>query len=129
MNKYVFLNCILLYSYFCIHLSLMFCLVRFWLSLLSSCSSFPNTSSQFYSSAEGLLGYLLARIEQQLIIGLLFGKLHSLVSGQRVLHQLHTDFWKAPGVIFCWRAPGKAEFNSGEKSHSSGSESPGQLSD
>lgn len=44
--------------------------VRFWWNLLFSCSSFPNASNQFYSSAEGYLVCLLARIEQQLTIGL-----------------------------------------------------------
>lgn len=70
MEKHVFLNCILLYSYFCLRLSLMLCLVWFWCSLLSPHASFPNTSNQFYNSAEGYQVYLFAGIEQQLIIGL-----------------------------------------------------------
>lgn len=128
-DKHVLLNRILLYSYFCLHLSLMLRLVWFWCSLLSSHASFPNTSNQFYNSAEGYLVYLLARIEQQLIIGLLFCKLHSSVAGQEgfksTAHRLLDGTW----WDLCWRAPGKAEFSSGDKSHTWASASPAQSSD
>lgn len=70
MNKHFFLNCIFFIFIF-LYPSLPHVLsVRFWWCLLSSCPSFPNTSNQFYSSAERYLVYLPARIKQQLIIGL-----------------------------------------------------------
>jgi len=107
MDKHISQNYILLYSYFCLHLSLMLCLVWFWCSLLSTHTSFPITSNQFYISAEGYPVYLRARIEQQLITGSLFCKLHTSVAGRRVLHQLHTDFWKASGGICAGEHLGK----------------------
>lgn len=125
MDKHIFLNCILFYSYFFLHLSLMLCLVQFWCSLLSSHISFPNTSNQFYNSAEGYLADLLARIEQQLIIGSLFSKLLSSVAGQRILHRLHTDFRKGPGRICAGEHLGK-QSSSQERNHALASASPGQ---
>lgn len=59
-----------LYSYFCIHRSLMFFQWDFGKVYYPLPSAFQTHSINFYNSAEGYLVYLLARIEQQLIIGL-----------------------------------------------------------
>lgn len=103
MDKHIFLNCIFFVFTF-LYCSLPRVLsVRFWRSLLFSCSSFPNASNQFYGSAERYLVYLLARIEQQLII--------SLFSASCVLWCLARGFYISCTQIFgrhlMWFSAGK----------------------
>lgn len=90
INTHFWIAFFFLYSYFCIPLSLMF---FWWDSGEVYCSLAPAfPSSQFYSSAERYLVYLLARIEQQLII--------SLFSASCVLWCLARGFYISCTQIF-----------------------------